>query len=438
MRRFFSTLLFSLSFLSRVGFVTVGLPLGLQPVPSFDVFDSLSSKTITTSRKSQIGLVGAEDVRVEKVEELKHFHLSVFKHLLPHLSVSDWAWSDAETRNYLVAPLKKVSAEQQEWTVEWESITPWWESSSAALPGVGLDWRSQTREQFEKLISESILLSETNHQSFVGTEVRWDITPDSKWPFEVPFALPKDVDSADPSHSKPKRIASNGEFYTYRDHVRDRWNVDLKPGDQPTIVFRPFTFRAGNVLSPLTPATANEHLGTPHTTPTKRGNEMQFQLFADLCRRLPISVSEFNIFRFLPSIFIRLEALLKASHLIFNVVGLERPADPLSLCQLINHVLEAITAPSCTEAFNFEQLETVGDCFLKWISCLDTFHRRPLFHDRQLDIVKHAFVANRTLYDKSVKWNLGCFLNTRHCKIENWVPPGVRMPEYAPLPSVCQ
>eukprot|EP01122_Echinamoeba_exundans_P005028 TRINITY_DN1520_c0_g2_i1.p1 TRINITY_DN1520_c0_g2~~TRINITY_DN1520_c0_g2_i1.p1 ORF type:complete len:1474 (-),score=285.28 TRINITY_DN1520_c0_g2_i1:134-4306(-) len=433
---------------NAVGFITVGGALPIDQVPPFTIFDHITSKPATgTPRNVSVVLRGSQTATAAQLKQLQQFHSSVFKHLLPGLSaVHDWSWNETDSRNYIIAPLVKLE-DAGNWTVNWESAQPWWESSSS-LPGIPIDWKAyESREEFERVVKESILVLQTNQQVVVGFDVKWDLSPDSKWPFDVKFTSPMKISSevtptSDPpataaamadsqssstveaTPTKSKRIASNGEFYTFRDHFRDRWGLVLADGPQPIVGVRPFAFRAVNVLIP--PAQANNTQQEPVVTPTKVPNDMQFQMFPELCRRLPISAVEFRFFRFLPSIFMRLEGLVKASHLIFDVVALPKPADDESRCSLVAHVLEALTAPSCSEAINFEQLETVGDCFLKFIACLDTFLRNPLLHEFQLEIVKHLFVANKTLYEKSVKWNLGCFLNTRHCKVENWVPSGIR------------
>jgi dsRNA-specific ribonuclease len=431
---------------SGVGFVTAGSPLPIEKVPTFTVFDHITSKPATGAALNvRVTLRNSISATTAQIQQLRQFHGSVFKHILPGLSaVQDWGWNESDPRNYIIAPIMKVDGGS--WSVNWDAAQPWWESSSSSAGALPFDWKAyESHAAFEQVVKESILVLQTNQQVVVGSDVKWDLSPDSKWPFAVKFMSPLKLSSEEATASGPqsvpanelqssstettptkaKRIASNGEFYTFRDHFRDRWGLLLADGPQPIVGVRPFAFRAVNALIP--PTQANTNQSEVAVTPTKVSNEMQFQMFPELCRRLPISAIEFRFFRFLPSIFMRIEGLVKASHLIFDVVTLPKPSDIDSRAALVSHVLEALTAPSCSEAINFEQLETVGDCFLKFVACLDTFLRNPLLHEFQLEIVKHLFVANKTLYEKSVKWNLGCYLNTRHSKVENWVPPGIHL-----------
>lgn len=221
--------------------------------------------------------------------------------------------------------------------------------------------------------------------------------------------------------SASKRFAANGVYYTFRDHFRDRWGLMLGDERQPLLKAKNFTFRAVNALLAPVAASSKESIPTPvKSTPTT--TPALIQLAPAICRRHPLSLSVFRFLRFMPSVLIRLESLQRAHRLAFDVIGL--PYEPETAPALTMLILEALTSPTCCEFVDFEQLETVGDCFLKFTACLDTFFRFPKFHEFQLEVVKHHFVSNRTLFEKSVKWNLGSYLMTRHCKPENWTPPG--------------
>ncbi|CAF1471495.1 unnamed protein product [Didymodactylos carnosus] len=97
--------------------------------------------------------------------------------------------------------------------------------------------------------------------------------------------------------------------------------------------------------------------------------------------------------------------------------------------QLTPHILfQAITRHSTGEKMDMENLEILGDCFLKLAVSLSKYYKYPQESAGFLTIRKTHFISNLTLYRRITEKNLKSYLYTQKIvyrgKEANWLPPG--------------
>jgi endoribonuclease Dicer len=97
--------------------------------------------------------------------------------------------------------------------------------------------------------------------------------------------------------------------------------------------------------------------------------------------------------------------------------------------QLSSDILfQAITRRSADENVDMENLEILGDCFLKLTVSMCLYHRYPLAGAGALTIEKGKQISNGNLYRIAVLKRLKSYLNAMKINIRgedaNWIPPG--------------
>ncbi len=97
--------------------------------------------------------------------------------------------------------------------------------------------------------------------------------------------------------------------------------------------------------------------------------------------------------------------------------------------QLSSDILfQAITRRSADENVDMENLEILGDCFLKLTVSMSLYHRYPLAGAGALTIEKGKQISNGNLYRIAVLKRLKSYLNAMKINIRgedaNWIPPG--------------
>ncbi|CAF5021702.1 unnamed protein product, partial [Rotaria sp. Silwood1] len=117
-------------------------------------------------------------------------------------------------------------------------------------------------------------------------------------------------------------------------------------------------------------------------------------------------------------------SLLPLIPLIYNNLSLN-----LSKLQPSPDILfQAITRRSTDEKTDMENLEILGDCFLKLTVSMALYHRHPLASAGALTVEKAKQISNENLYRIAVQKQLKCYLNVMKInfrgKDANWLPPG--------------
>jgi len=106
--------------------------------------------------------------------------------------------------------------------------------------------------------------------------------------------------------------------------------------------------------------------------------------------------------------------------------------DSLSNLQPSPDILfQAITRRSTGEATDMENLEILGDCFLKLTVSLYLYHHYPSASAGALTIEKAKQISNGNLYRIAVHKDIESYLNVINLnfrgKQANWIPPGYKL-----------
>ena len=96
-------------------------------------------------------------------------------------------------------------------------------------------------------------------------------------------------------------------------------------------------------------------------------------------------------------------------------------------------LFQAITRRSTGEEMDNENLEVLGDSFLKVAASMSLYYRYPLASAGMLTVEKAKQISNENLYRLAVQKKLKNYLNTRKIvfvgKDANWLPPGYMVDE---------
>jgi endoribonuclease Dicer len=91
-------------------------------------------------------------------------------------------------------------------------------------------------------------------------------------------------------------------------------------------------------------------------------------------------------------------------------------------------LFQAITRRSVNEGFDMENLEILGDCFLKLTVSMSLYYHHPFADVGQLTLEKTKEISNENLYRLVVENNLKNYLYTDKIIFQgndsNWLPPG--------------
>ena len=69
-------------------------------------------------------------------------------------------------------------------------------------------------------------------------------------------------------------------------------------------------------------------------------------------------------------------------------------------------LIEALTPVNCQPEFSYERLETLGDGFLKYDTCLHVYHAYPHAHEGNIYIVNVLSLRLKVLYSMLALWDL--------------------------------
>ncbi|KYM88476.1 Endoribonuclease Dicer [Atta colombica] len=98
-------------------------------------------------------------------------------------------------------------------------------------------------------------------------------------------------------------------------------------------------------------------------------------------------------------------------------------------------IVHALTTKLGSDMFNLEQLETLGDSYLKFIVSLFLYHKFPTFNEGQLTALKGKMIGNRNLYYCGNKKGIpGRIKNDAFVPSSNFIPPAYSV--YRPLQKI--
>lgn len=94
----------------------------------------------------------------------------------------------------------------------------------------------------------------------------------------------------------------------------------------------------------------------------------------------------------------------------------------------ITSLLTASTTKNAHDGFNMERLETMGDSFLKMISCIYLFLEYASYHEGRLSYLKDQQVSNRNLYQLAKVKDIPSYISDHVLEPTEprFMPPGFR------------
>ncbi|KAK4787035.1 hypothetical protein SAY86_010868 [Trapa natans] len=205
-------------------------------------------------------------------------------------------------------------------------------------------------------------------------------------------------------------LMRDGSTKTYKEHFKDRHNIDLCCEDQWFVKGR-HIFRVHNYLSESWLKEREYRKYTIHLPP-------------EICNLLisPISISTIYTYTFVPSILHRLGSLLLATHM--KEMFLDHGIPDIPTVKL----LEAVTAKQCQEEFYLESLETLGDSFLKYVVTQELFKSHENHHEGMLTLKRQRLTSNAALCKFGCERKLPGFMCIELFDPKNWIAPGYKSP----------
>ncbi|XP_054796958.1 endoribonuclease Dicer homolog 2-like isoform X1 [Prosopis cineraria] len=198
----------------------------------------------------------------------------------------------------------------------------------------------------------------------------------------------------------------NGEAITYKRYYEEKYGIQLCFENQQLYNGR-HIFQVQNYLL------KNRQVKKREST------RASVELPPELCSIVmsPISASTIYSLSFIPPIIHRLESLLVASNLKKMCMQNDIPTDK---------ILEAITTKECQESFDYDLLETLGDSFLKYITCQHLYQTYPFDPEGPLTEKKNKMISNASLSRLGCNSKLPGFIRSRPFDPKKWIIPGDR------------
>lgn len=171
-------------------------------------------------------------------------------------------------------------------------------------------------------------------------------------------------------------IVLKGKPATLVDYYREKWNCQELHPAQPLLELFELQLRMRNVLTPRPKETVDgdEPTKTSHPVPPQ------------LCHVQLLPTSFFDALSWMPCVCHRMENWIRADS-VRQRLGLRSTS----------LVLEALTAPSTHEDFNYELSELLGDTFLKLASSAFVFSRSSFADEGELTEERSKLVRNSYL-----------------------------------------
>ena len=169
-----------------------------------------------------------------------------------------------------------------------------------------------------------------------------------------------------------------------------------------------------------------------------RGTKVEIHLIPELCSVLPLSASAWSLARYLPAVVYRLEAILRAHEMKLKMLaGISRDGEDScadagrdgvsdgDARPSISLMLHALTAKSVGQQFHSEQLELLGDTFLKLEVSLELFLTDPEKDEWVLSIYRKHLVSNDMLSTQGRRLGIPGYISVAPPDLPNTsLPPG--------------
>ncbi|XP_052734804.1 endoribonuclease Dicer homolog 2 isoform X3 [Vigna angularis] len=334
------------------------------------IIEALSGTSFVVERgKLSLNLSPAKRIQLspEEVEQCRRFQTTLFRILLNRdenelPSASDnFSFGDNPEFDYLLLPATVEHQSPSNSIIDWKSVKSFPFSSASTCDCNCKDHACDVRIKNGSVCScklENCVVYTSHSKSFYTmTPIIWDLN----------------------GNSTLRHLGRHGTD-TYKEHFKNKHGIDLRFPEQSLLRGRK-VFEVGNYLLK---DRKNKNKGE------KMGSE---ELPPELCSVImsPISIGTVYSFSFMPSIMHWLEGLLVAFNLKMFLDHCTKNDIP------IIKVFEAITAKGCQEAYNYENLETLGDSFLKYAVSQQLFKTRQNDREGTLSKLKEDVISNVAL-----------------------------------------
>ncbi|XP_047178314.1 endoribonuclease Dicer homolog 2-like [Vigna umbellata] len=362
------------------------------------IIDALSGTSFVVERgKLSLNLSPAKRIQLspEEVEQCRRFQTTLFRILLNRdenelPSASDnFSFGDNPEFDYLLLPATVEHQSPSNSIIDWKSVKSFPFSSASTCDCNCKDHACDVRIKNGSVCScklENCVVYTPHSKSFYTmTPIIWDLN----------------------GNSTLRHLGRHGTA-TYKEHFKNKHGIDLRFPEQSLLRGRK-VFEVGNYLLK---DRKNKNKGE------KMGSE---ELPPELCSVImsPISIGTVYSFSFMPSIMHWLEGLLVA----FNFKKMFLDHCTKNDIPIIK-VFEAITAKGCQEAYNYENLETLGDSFLKYAVSQQLFKTRQNDREGTLSKLKEEVISNVALRKFASDKNLPGFIRMEAFDPKKWIIPG--------------
>ncbi|KAJ9053924.1 Dicer-like protein 1 [Entomophthora muscae] len=211
------------------------------------------------------------------------------------------------------------------------------------------------------------------------------------------------LDDLNPNSTIPHSVPEDGEPTTFISYYAKKFKKEVTNLSQP-------------VLEVERVALAYNYLMKGASSPKKQKGYRANYLLPEFCSSYWIPAPLLHSLMFVPSLMMRIDALLLIKEVKLNL-GIEFVKDEL--------LLEAFTHSTANVAMDYERFELLGDSFLKCIASLDVYIRFPKKHEGQLHCQRVRIIGNRTMYHAAKERNLPAYFITQPFNRRIWCPPNI-------------
>ncbi|XP_014491482.1 endoribonuclease Dicer homolog 2 isoform X2 [Vigna radiata var. radiata] len=357
------------------------------------IIDALSGTSFVVERgKLSLNLTPANTIQLspEEVEQCRRFQTTLFRILLNRdenelPSASDnFSFGDNPEFDYLLLPAVEDQTPSNS-IIDWKSVYSFPFSSESSCDCNCKDHACDVRIKNGSVCSckleNCVVYTPHSKSLYTMTPIIWDLNGNSTLRYGTA---------------------------TYKEHFKNKHGIELRFPEQSLLRGRK-VFEIGNYL-------------LKDRKNKNKGEKMSSEeLPPELCSVImsPISIGTIYSFSFIPSIMHWLEGLLVA----FNLKKMLLDHCTKNDIPIIK-VFEAITAKGCQEAYNYENLETLGDSFLKYAVSQQLFKTHQNDREGTLSKLKEKLVSNVALRKFASDKNLPGFIRMEAFDPKKWIIPG--------------
>ena len=267
---------------------------------------------------------------------------------------------------------------------------------------------------------------------------------------------------------KPTHAFPDGQYQSYSDYFRKRYDVHIADIDQPALECKKIGFSESR-LRLITSRFRNTHGVEMDKSESGSSHNSTENLFAEVTCLYPLPAGLVKVIRCLPSMLYRIESLLTVDDLRSEVTldtgvgrikttctrlrgyedyglgkletrwSLDHDAVavtcPCSECSPYDDgtivrgpgnafLLQAVTLKSANDSIDNERLETLGDSFLKLATSVFLYCERPRAYEGRLTSARMRRIGNLNLFRLAKrKKMMGKILSKKFVPTGGWIPP---------------